>query len=163
LCWLHSVGQDHFYKIILFKQGFSYRGLLEDSVLSTSQRNRISCSRLDDVIYRQDAQLSKASSVRTTRTFCSDLPLCQEASNYSSLHPSGHFNSTSGRHSLFNQLWDFFSKHIYGKIAATVWTMWIPVQTHSSIRQVSHSQFRRPDASLHGPDARATYMEIACI
>jgi len=41
--------------------------------------------------------------------------------------------------------------------------MWIPVQMRSSIRQVSHSKFRRPDNSLHGPDSRATYMEIACI
>jgi hypothetical protein len=31
------------------------------------------------------------------------------------------------------------------------------------IRQVAHSKFRRPDASPHVPDARATYMEIACI
>jgi hypothetical protein len=32
-----------------------------------------------------------------------------------------------------------------------------------SIRQVSHSKFRRLDSSLHGPDARASDMEIACI
>jgi len=37
------------------------------------------------------------------------------------------------------------------------------LQTRSSIRQVAHSKFRRPDNSLYGPDARATYMEIACI
>jgi hypothetical protein len=41
--------------------------------------------------------------------------------------------------------------------------MWIPVQTRSTIRQVAHSKFRRLDDSIHGPDARATYMEIACI
>jgi hypothetical protein len=51
---------------------------------------------------------------------------------------------------VFYQLWDFFPKHRYGKIAATVWTMWIPVKTHSSIRQVAHS---RPDDDLHGPVA----------
>jgi hypothetical protein len=38
----------------------------------------------------------QASSVRTTRTFCPDLPLCQEASNCSSLHPSGRFRSAMG-------------------------------------------------------------------
>jgi len=67
-------------------------------------------SLLDYVIYRPDAQLSKASSVQTTRTFHPDLPLCQKALNYSSLHPSGRFSSTSRRHSVFDQLWDFFPK-----------------------------------------------------
>jgi hypothetical protein len=84
-----------------------------------------------------------------------DLPLCREVSNCSSLHPSG-------RHSVFDQLWDFFPKHRYGKTAATVRTMWIPVRTRSSIRQVAHSKIRRPDDDLHGPDARASYMEIVC-
>jgi hypothetical protein len=117
--------------------------------------NWILCSRPDDVIYRPDAQLSKASSVQTTRTFRPDLPLCREASNCFSLHPSSHFSSMFGRHSMFDQLWDFFLKHRYGKIVATVWTMWIPVWTPSSIRQVAHSKFRRPDDSLHGLDAQS--------
>jgi hypothetical protein len=137
--------------------------LLEDSAQSTSQKNWIPCSRPDDVIYRLDAQLPKASSVWTTRIFHLDLPLCQETSNCSSLHSSRRFSSTSGQHLAFDQLWDFFPKHKYGKIAATVRTMWIPVWTHSSIRQVWYSKSRRPDASLHGPDAWATDMEIACI
>jgi hypothetical protein len=130
--------------------------LPEDSAQSTSQKNWIPCSCSDDVIYRPDTQLSKASSVWTTRTFRPDLPLCREASNCSSLHPSGCFSSTFGRHSVFDQLWDFFPKHRYGKIVATVRTMWSPVQTRSFIRQVSHSKSRRPDASLHGLDARAS-------
>jgi len=41
--------------------------------------------------------------------------------------------------------------------------MWIPVRIRSSIRQATHSKFRLPDDSINGPDARATYMEIACI
>jgi hypothetical protein len=41
--------------------------------------------------------------------------------------------------------------------------MSIPVRTLSSIRQVVHSKFRCPDDSFHGSNARATYMEIACI
>jgi hypothetical protein len=85
-----------------------------------------------------------------------DLPLCREASNCSSLHPSRHFSSTSGRHSVFNQLWDFLPKHSYGKIVATVRTTWIPIRTRSSIRQVSHTKSRRLDT-------RASDMEIACI
>jgi len=126
------------------------------SAQSRSQKNRIPCSCPNNVIYCLDAQLSKASSVWTTRNFRPDLPLCREASNCSSSHPSERFNSTSGRHSVFDQLWDLFPKHRYGKIAATVWTMCIPVRTHSYIRQVSHSKSRHPNASLHGPDARAS-------
>jgi hypothetical protein len=95
--------------------------------------------------------------------FRSDLLLCREASNCFSLHPSRHFSSTFERHSVFDQLWDFFPKHRYGKIAATVRTMWIPVRTRSSIRQVSHSKSKRPDASLHGLDTRTSYMKIVCI
>jgi hypothetical protein len=100
------------------------------------------------VIYRPNTQLSKASSVQTTRIVCADLPLCKEASTCSS---------------VFDQLQDFFPKHRCGKIATNVWTMWTPVRTRSSIRQVAHSKFKRLDVSLHGPDVRATYMEIAYI
>lgn len=96
-------------------------------------------------------------------TFRPNLPLCREAPNCSSLHPSERFNSTSGRLSLFDQLWDFFPKHKYGKTAATIRTMWIPIRTRSSIRQVVYSKFIRPDNGLHGHDMRASYMEIACI
>jgi hypothetical protein len=58
------------------------------------------------------------------------------------------------------KLQDFFPKHRYGKIAATVRTAWIPVRTRSSIRQVSQLKSRRPD---DGPNARASEMEIVCI
>lgn len=115
------------------------------------------------MIYRSDAQLSKASFVWTTRTFCPDLPLCREALNYSSLHPSGRFCSMSGRLSVFNKLQDFFPKHSYGKFATTVRTTWIPIRTRSSIRHVSHSKSKRSDVSPLGLNARASDMEIACI
>jgi len=94
--------------------------------------------------------------------FPSEPPLCREASNCSSLHQSGRFSSMSGRLSVFDQLWDFFLKQRYEKIVATIRTMWIPVRTRSSIRQVAHSKSRCSDAILHGPDPRAIYMEIAC-
>jgi hypothetical protein len=153
---------------------------LEDSVWISRQCSQIPCIRPndlvfrpdvhqssnicpDDVIYRPNVQLSKASFARTTRTFRSDLPLCQEASNCSILHPFGRFSSTSGWHSVFDQLWDFLPKHRYGKIAATVRTMWIPIWMRSSIRQVAHSKFKRPDVNLYGPDEWAIYMEIVCI
>jgi hypothetical protein len=61
------------------------------------------------------------------------------------------------------KLQDLFPKQKYGKIAATIWTTWIPIQTHLSIRQVSQFKSKRLDASQHGPDARASDMEIACI
>jgi hypothetical protein len=54
------------------------------------------------------------------------------------------------------KLRDFFPKHGYGKIAATVWTL-------SSIRQVSQFKSKRSDASQHGSDSRISDMEIACI
>jgi hypothetical protein len=82
----------------------------------------------------------QASSVRTTRTFCLNLPLCREALYCSSLHLSGHLSSTFGRHSVFDQLCDFFSKHRYGKTVATVWTKCVPFQMRSFIRQVVHSK-----------------------
>jgi hypothetical protein len=105
----------------------------------------------------------QASSAWTTRIFYPDLPLCWEASNCSSLQLSGRFSSTSRRHSVFDQLWDFFPKHKYGKTAATVRAMWILVWTRSFVRQVVHSKSRHPNVSPLGPDARGSYMEIACI
>jgi hypothetical protein len=105
----------------------------------------------------------QALSVRTTRTFSPDLPLYQEASNCSKLHPSKRLSSTSERRSVFDQLGNSFQKHKFGKTVATVRTMCIPVWTRSFIRQVVHSKFNRPDNSLHGPDAQASYMEIVCI
>jgi len=92
-----------------------------------------------------------------------DLPLCREVSNCSSLHLSGRFSNPSGRLSVFDQASGFLSKHRYEKIAATVQTMWIPVRTRSSIRQVSQFKSRRPDDRQHGPNARTSNMEIACI
>jgi hypothetical protein len=111
--WLHSVGQNHFFVKMHLNMDSSIQSASEDSAQSTSQKNWIPCSRLD-------AQLSKASSVRTTRTFRPDRPLCREASKCSSLHPSEHFSSTFGLHSVFDQLWDFLPKQGYRKIAATV-------------------------------------------
>jgi len=54
------------------------------------------------------------------------------------------------------------SRHSYGKTASTVRTMCDPVRKMFFIRQDVHTKFNRPDDSLHGPDAQALYMEIAC-
>jgi hypothetical protein len=40
------------------------------------------------------------------------------------------------------------SRHSYGKTATTVWMMCDPVQTMSSIRQIVHTNFNRPDVSF---------------
>jgi len=47
------------------------------------------------------------------------------------------------------------SRHSYGKTAATIRTMCDPIRTMSSIRQVMHTKFNRPDAQI-------LIMEIAC-
>jgi hypothetical protein len=64
---------------------------------------------------------------------------------------------------VFDKLQDFFPKHRYGKIAATIRMTWIPVWTCLSIRQVSQFKSRRPEASQHGPEAHTSDMKIACI
>jgi hypothetical protein len=97
----------------------------------------------------------KASSIRTTRTFRPDFPLCCEASNCSKLHSSGRLSNTAGRLSVFDKENNFVPKHRYGKTTATVRTMCVPVRTLSLIRQVEHTNFNRLDVNLHGPDAQA--------
>jgi hypothetical protein len=59
--WLHSVGQNHFYVMMLLnRDSVIFRVvLLEDSVKFPSQRNRIPCICLDDMVFHTDAQLSK--------------------------------------------------------------------------------------------------------
>jgi hypothetical protein len=126
--WPHSVGQNHFFVMMLLNRDSTIQIASRRFFTIYSQKNLIPSSRQDDVIYRPDAHLSKASSVRMTRTFHPGLPLCQEALNRSNLHPSGRFSSMSGRHSEFDQLQDFFPKQRYGKIATTVQTTWIPVR-----------------------------------
>jgi hypothetical protein len=105
----------------------------------------------------------QASSVWTTRTFHLNLPLCRELSNCSILYPSGRLSNMAGCLSMFDRLKDFFPKHKYGKTATTVQTMSVLVWMLSFIRQVMHTKFNCPDVSLHGSDAQALYMEIACI
>jgi hypothetical protein len=138
--------------------------------------------------YRLDAQLSKAPAVRTT---------CHTIQTHIRLkhHPSRRRGFLSGPSSVSRsfellqlasvrtiqqpvrttlsvrpKLQDFFPKHRYGKIAATVWPTWISIRTRSSIRQVSQFKSRRldashhgPDASHHGPDVRVSNLEIVCI
>jgi hypothetical protein len=122
-----------------------------------------STSRLDDVSYRPDAHQTKASFVRTTwipvRTF-----LCVEKLRtvLAYIRPDDSAARPDDPQCSI-KLQDFFPKHRYGKIAATVRMTWISVRAHSSIRQVSQFKSRRPEASHHGPDRRVSNMKIACI
>jgi hypothetical protein len=160
---LHFVGQNHFYVMMHLNRDSAIQSSSRRfcTVYKSVKSNPLQLSRRRDI--PSGRSTVQVSSIRTVRNFRLDLPLCREGSNCSSLHPFGRFSSTSRRHSVFDQLWDFFPKHRYGKTAVTIRTMWIPVRTSSSIRQVVHSKFRRPDDGLHGLDARASYMEIACI
>jgi hypothetical protein len=161
--WLHSVGQNHFYVMMLFNRDLAIQNSFRRfcTVYKSVKSNPLQPSGRCDI--PSEHSTVQASSIQTSRTFHPDLPLCLKALNCSSLHPSGRFSSTSRRHSVFYQLWDFFPKHRYGKTAATVRTMWIPIRTRSFLRQVVHSKSRRPDISAHGPNAQASYMKIACI
>jgi hypothetical protein len=115
------------------------------------------------VSYRPDAYQTKASSVRTTwipiRTFlCVDklqtTPTCIRLDD-SAARPNDS--------QCLIKLQDFFPKHRYGKIVATVQTTWIPIRLSSSIRQVSQFKSKRPGTNHHGPDAHVSNMAIACI
>jgi hypothetical protein len=151
--WPHSVGQNHFFVKMFFNRDSTVQKCFQ-KILHILQGRKF-----DSL----PAVWTMCHTVRTTRTFLLDLPLCREVSNCSSLHSSGRFSSMFGGLSVFDKLQDFFQKHRYGKIAATVRTTWIPIQTRSSIRKVLHSKSRRPDASQHGQDACAPSIEIACI
>jgi len=52
--WLHSIGQNHFFVMILLNRVPLFRVLPEDSAQSTGQKNRIPYSRPKDMIYRLD-------------------------------------------------------------------------------------------------------------
>jgi hypothetical protein len=128
-------------------------------VQNSKQLVQFPCNNPDDVLYRPDAQLSKhylsGRLEQSVWTFLYDeklrtVPSCIRP-DASATRPNTVLCSTSYGIS--------FQKHRYGKIAATVRTMCVPVWTLSFIRQVVHSKFN----SLHGPDARASYMEIDCI
>jgi hypothetical protein len=110
LCWLHFVGQNHFYVMLLLSQGccfiqslhFSYE-LQEDSMQNSNQSVQFPCICPDDLVFCLDAHQS-GTSILTTRTFCPDAHQCLEASNSSSLHLSGRNGKSSGRSSEFEKI-----------------------------------------------------------
>jgi len=110
LCWLHSVGQNHFYIMLLLSQGCCFiQSLLFSYVLreDSMKFSRIYFGSLaavqNDMEFRPDAHQS-ATSVRTTRTFRPDSHQCLEASNSSRMHPSGRNGKLSESSSEFEKI-----------------------------------------------------------
>jgi hypothetical protein len=144
--WPHFVGQNHFFVKMLFNRDSAIQKCFQKTLHSLQVR-----------------KFSSLPAVRTTwipvRTF-----LCVEKLRNAPacIRPDDSVaRSDDSQCSIKPQ--DFFPKHRYGKIAATVRTAWILVWSRSSITQVSQFKSRRPDPIHHGPDARASDMEIACI
>jgi hypothetical protein len=153
--------------------------LPEYSAMFTSQKIRFPASRSDDVSYCPDAQLSKASSVWTTRTFRPDLPLCREASNLlqlASVRTTLSVRQASGFLSK-TQLWedrcnrpDDLDSHSDALIHKA--SIVIQIQTsgrrsswsgRSSIRYGNYvHQINRQDDHPIGPDVRSLDMKITC-
>jgi hypothetical protein len=105
-----------------FKQGFNYFQSLH--IQSYSSRRFCTDSKLEksDPLHpfrRRDILFGcltvQASSIRTTRTFRPDRPLCREPLNCSWLHLSRRLSNTAGRLSVINKEEDFVPKHKYGK------------------------------------------------
>jgi hypothetical protein len=106
LGWLHSIGQNHFYVMLLLSQGCCFiQGLLfnyvlqEDSVKFLRKFISVPCQPSGRRGIPSGRSSVKASSVRTTRTFRPDAHQYLEASNSSSLHLSGR-NGKSSEHYL---------------------------------------------------------------
>jgi hypothetical protein len=104
----------------------------------------------------------KASFVRTTRSFHSNVPLCLKALNCSQLHPSGRLSNTSERLSVFDKLKDFFPKHRYWKTSATIRTTWL-----FRLDAILEKASRAEDVQLFGRQTSwsgrsGLNMEIAC-
>jgi hypothetical protein len=117
---------------------------------------------------------------------CPDLPLCREASNCSSLHPSGRFSSPSGRSSVFDQASGFLSKtqiwedccnrpnDVDFRPGALIHKASIAIQIQTSGGQSSWSgqacikyencvhHINLPDDHPPDPDAQSLCMEITC-
>jgi hypothetical protein len=126
--WLHSVGRNHFYVVLLFNQGYRliqsllFRDVLQvDSAYIPSQRSRIPRFRLDVPVNRPDAHQS--SNIRPDDVVIpSGLPSMYRSFELFKVA----FVWTSQQHvqTPFNvrQVKDFLCRHRYGKTVATIWT-----------------------------------------
>jgi len=90
--WLHSGWQNHFYLMLSFDQGYRlFQNLYFRNVLLKVQRRFFVVSKSEE--------LGSQASVRTAQS-CVRMPINVYCS---SLHPSEHFNNTSGRSSEFQK------------------------------------------------------------
>jgi hypothetical protein len=91
--WLHSAGQNHFHvMMLLYRDSVFFRSLLRQSYASRRFCTDFKTEKSDPLhpserlAIKSRCSTIQASSVWTTRTFCLNLPLCQEASNCSKLY-----------------------------------------------------------------------------
>jgi hypothetical protein len=160
--------------------------LQEDSVHFTSQKNPVPCQ-LSGRRVIPSGRPSVQSIIRPVDVDSRpDLPLCREASNCSSLHPSGRFSSLFGRHSVFDQSFRIsFQNTNMGRslqpsrrcgfpLDTLIQKASIAIQIQTSGCQSSWSerasirygncmhQISLSDNHPLGPDTRSLYMEITC-
>jgi hypothetical protein len=145
-------GQNHLYVKMLFYKGFCYSKVFQ-KILLASQKISSSLSAVRTTVpSRLDAHMSTVPSVRTmchtVRTpdkssiicpndvyFSPDPLLHREASVLNCIRPDvSAARPDASQYSTKLQILSIFS---YGKIDATVRTMWIPVRTRFSLRQES--------------------------
>jgi hypothetical protein len=185
LCWLHSVGQNHFYVMLLLSQGCCFiQSLLFSYVL---QKDSVKFSRL---------YLSSLSAVRTTwysvRTLISQQhpsgrpSMSRSFEQFKVSSVSGCNGKSSGHSSEFEKIqcssasvrttWLYrpdaiqcltsirvsASRHSYGKTAATVRTMCDPVRTMSSIRQERANQVQ-PSGRQPSWSGRSSFIYGNCV
>jgi len=140
---------------------FSYE-LQEDSVQDSKQCSSVPLHPFGRCGIPFGHSSVKASSIRTTRTFLLDVPLCPKALNCSRLHPFERFSNTSGRLSVFDKLKDFFLKHRYGKIVATVRMTWL-FRPDTILDKASRAEEVQPSGSQTPWSGRSGLnMEIVC-
>jgi hypothetical protein len=136
--------------------------LPKDSAQFTSQKIRFPGSRPDDVSYRPDAQQSIASFVRTTWISVQNFPCVKKLQTAPACIRSGCcgcFSSPSGRPSFRIS----FQNTNMGILLQPSKRRGFPSGCAKPIKQVLQFKTICPDASHHGPNARASNMEIACI
>lgn len=140
---------------------FSYE-LQEDSMQDSKQCSSVPLHPSGGHEILSGRSSNKASSVRTMRSFRSNVPLCLEASNCSQLHPSGRLSNTSERLSVFDKLKDFFPKHRYRKTSTTVRTTWL-FRPDAILENASRAEDVQPFGCQTSWSGRSGLnMEIAC-
>jgi hypothetical protein len=131
--WPHSVGQNHFFLKMFFNRDSAIQKCFQ-KILQSLQVRKFSSLPADrtPICPKHHPSRGRELSVRTF--LCVEkirtTPACIRP-DVSTAHLDDSQGSTSFRIS--------FQNIVIGKIIATIRTMWIPVRTRSSIRQVSHS------------------------